>query len=114
MVAEKINRRSRGAAGAVAAVATVQVVVAALTAVGWYFSTVFAGGGCAPRCDWVMAETAFAMYIAGTGLSFVATIGACAWAWRSGRDLTWVPLAGSAVIVACFFGALGLFTSAMT
>ena len=60
-----------------------------------------------------MAETAFALYLAGTVLSFVATIGAGAYAWRSGRDLTWVPLAGSAVIVACFFGALALSTAAM-
>ncbi len=92
--------------------ATVQVIVTALTAVGWYFSTVFAGGGCAPHCDWAMAETAFALYIAGTGLSFVATIGAGAYAWKTGRDVTWVPLAGSIFIVGCFFGAPALFHSA--
>ena len=107
------TRSGRSAAASVLVVAVIQVVVFAITTAVWVGSTVFAGGACAPRCDWSGADLAGAVYYLVAVVMFVGTAAATLFARRTEKDLTWVPLAASAGIVAGLFIALRLFQAAM-
>lgn len=104
----------RRAAASVAAVAVVQVVVGAVAVLVWYFSTVFAGTACAPNCDWAAADRARIAFIAVVALSFVVTIGAVVVAWRTAKDLSWVPLATSGLTIVGLVAFLAMFQAAMS
>ncbi|MFC7926922.1 hypothetical protein [Microbacterium laevaniformans] len=106
-------RAGRSAAASVLAVAVLQVVVFAITTAVWVGSTIFAGGACAPRCDWSGADLAGAVYYLVAVVMSVGTAAAALFAWRTERDLTWVPLAASAGTVAGLLIALRLFQAAM-
>lgn len=100
MARESANAKSgRKAAGAVVAVAILQVVAAITAFVVWFWSTIFEGNACSPECDWVTADRAGILLVAFVVGSFVLTIAAGFIAWRTAKDLAWVPLVGIAVIV---------------
>ncbi|THE08313.1 hypothetical protein E1I21_03195 [Microbacterium oleivorans] len=107
------SRVRRSGAGAVVAVAALQVVAVAATVALWFFHTVFAGGACDTRCDRAMADAAGMLFVAVIGASVVITGAAAVLAWRSGRDLAWVPLVSTALVVAGYLAAVALFDSAM-
>ncbi|OJU43863.1 MAG: hypothetical protein BGN98_05590 [Microbacterium sp. 69-7] len=107
------TRSGRSAAASVLAVAVLQVVVFAITTAIWVGSTIFAGGACAPRCDWSGADLAGAVYYVVAVVMFVCTAAAARFARRTEKDLTWVPLAASAGTVAGLLIALRLFQTAM-
>jgi hypothetical protein len=77
------TRSGRSAAASVLAVAVIQVVVFAITTAIWVGSTIFAGGACAPRCDWSGADLAGVVYYLVAVVMFVCT--AAAAASRGGR-----------------------------
>lgn len=101
----------RRAAASVAAVAVLQVVVGVVAVLVWYFSTVFAGNACAPNCDWAAADRA---RIAVVAVSFVVTAGAVVVAWRTAKELSWVPLAASGLTIAGLVAFLAMFQAAMS
>lgn len=109
-----VVHHGRRAAAAVAAVALVQIVVGVVTAVIWYVSTVFAGTACAPDCDWAAAELARTAYIGVLVVSFAVTAVAVVVAWRTARQLSWVPLATSALTIVGFAAFLTMFQTAMS
>lgn len=107
------TRSGRSAAASVLAVAVIQVVAFAITTAIWVGSTIFAGGACAPRCDWSGADLAGVVYYLVAVVMFVCTAAAARFARRTEKDLTWVPLAASAGIVAGLLIALRLVQAAM-
>ena len=99
--------------GAVLAVAVLQVVAIVVTAVLWFFHTVFAGGACGTTCDWAGADAAGTLFVAVIGASILATGSAAVVGWRTGRDLAWVPLVSTALVVAGYLAAVALFDAAV-
>lgn len=106
-------RLHRSGAGAVIAVAVLQVVAVVVTGALWFFHTVFAGGACSPACDGATADAAGMLFVAVIGASVVITGAAAVLAWRSGRDLAWVPLVSTALVIAGYLAAVTLVDSAM-
>ena len=104
----------RRAAASVAAFAVLQVVVGVVAVLVWYFSTVFAGNACAPNCDWAAADRARIAFIAVVAVSFVVTAGAVVVAWRTAKELSWVPLAASGLTIAGLVAFLAMFQAAMS
>lgn len=104
----------RRAAASVAAVAVVQVAVGVVAVLVWYFSTPFAGDACAPDCDWAAAELARTAFIGVLAAGFAVTIGAVVVAWRTAKDLSWVPLATSGLTIAGLVAFLAMFQAAMS
>jgi hypothetical protein len=100
-------------AGAVLAVGVVQLVAIAVTVVLWFLHTVFAGVACSPACDGATADAAGMLFVAVIGASFAITGAAAVVAGRSGRDLAWVPLVSTALVIAGYLAAVALFDSAM-
>mgnify|MGYP000865998150 FL=1 len=100
-------------AGAVLAVGVLQVVAIVVTAVLWFFHTVFAGGACGTTCDWVAADAAGMLFVAVIGASVVVTVSAVIVGWRTGRDLAWVPLVSTALVVAGYLFAVAVFDAAV-
>lgn len=106
-------RLRRSGAGAVLAVGMLQAVAIVVTGVLWFLRGVLAGGSCSPACDWDAADAA-GMLLGGAILaSLVLTAAAAVVAWRTGRDLAWVPLVSVSVVVAGYLAAAALFDGAM-
>lgn len=94
--------------------AIIQVVVFVVTTGFWLGLTFGAGGLCATSCDWAGGQHA-ALLIFGIALgSFVLTAIATLISSRTGRDLAWVPLVASVLIVVGYFPSAELFTRAMS
>ncbi|MFI8632676.1 hypothetical protein ACIGEP_08790 [Microbacterium sp. NPDC077663] len=109
-----VPRRLRwSGAGAVLAVAVLQVVAVVVTGALWFFHTVFAGGACTPGCDGMAADAAGMLFGASILASVAVTSAAALVAWRTGRDLTWVPLVSTALVIAGYLAAAALFDGAM-
>ncbi|MEW1835696.1 hypothetical protein [Microbacterium sp. NPDC079995] len=100
-------------AGAVLAVAVLQVVAVVVTGASWFLRTVFAGGACAPDCDWAAADAAGVLFVAAVLASVAVTAAAAVLAGRTGRDLAWVPLFSTSLVVAGYLAAAALFDGAM-
>jgi len=107
------NDSGGSAPASVLAVAVIQVVVFTITTAVWVGITIFAGGVCANHCDWVGAQHAGMIYYGIAALMFLCTAATALFAWRTERDLIWVPLAASAGTVAGLLIALRLFQTAM-
>lgn len=103
----------RTGAGAVLAVAVLQVVAIVVTVVLWFFHTVFAGGACAPSCDWATADAAGTLFVSAIAVSILVTVSAAIVARRTGRDFAWVPLASTALVIAGYCAAAAVFDTAM-
>ncbi|WP_413354415.1 hypothetical protein [Microbacterium sp. 1P06AB] len=99
--------------GAVLAVAVLQVIAIVVTVVLWFFHTVFAGGACAPSCDWATADAAGMLLVSAMAASILVTVSAAVVARRTGRDLAWVPLASTALVIAGYLAAVALFDAAV-
>ena len=100
-------------AGAVLAVAVLQVVAVVVTAVLWFLRTVFAGGACTPRCDWATADAAGVLFASSILASVALTATAAIVAGWTGRDLAWVPLVSTALVVVGYLAAAALFDGAL-
>ncbi len=107
-------RSSRSAAAAVAAVAVLQVVATIVAALLWYFSTVFAGGSCSPDCDWAAADRAGMALLLAIVVSYLVSASAFIVAWRTSRNLAWVPLVAIAIIATGYLVASWMFQRAMS
>ena len=98
---------------AVLGVGVIQIVVFLVTTGFWMGRTVLAGDGCEASCDGEGGRWATLVYFRIAALSFAVSIAAAFVGYRTGRDLAWVPLAASALIVIDYFVASGLFAQAM-
>lgn len=106
-------RLRRSGAGAVLAVGMLQAVAIVVTGVLWFLRGVFAGGSCSPACDWDAADAAGMLFGGAILASLVLTAAAAVVAWRTGRDLAWVPLVSVSVVVAGYLAAAVVFDGAM-
>lgn len=114
MPANGVRRRDRRAAAAVIAVAALPVIVTVVTTVAWVWHAAFAGEACHPGCDRTAADLARWTYVVAVAACFAAVVAAALHAWRTGRDLVWVPAVGAVAIVAVFFVTVGMFQRAMS
>ncbi|MDT3344901.1 hypothetical protein [Microbacterium aquilitoris] len=112
MTAGTAASRPTGVA-AVLAVAVIQVLAIVVTAVLWFFHTVFAGGACGASCDGAAADAAGMLFVAAVAASILVTVSAAVVARRTGRDLAWVPLVSTALVVAGYLAAVAVFDAAM-
>ncbi len=103
----------RRVAAAVLGVGVIQVVVFVVTTGFWMGRTLFAGGACEASCDEAGGQWAAVAYFGLAALSFAISIAAAFVGYRTGRDLAWVPLAASVLIVVGYVIASGLFAQAM-
>ncbi len=106
-------RLRRSGAGAVLAVGVLQAVAIVVTGVLWLLRGVFAGGSCSSSCDWGTADAAGMLFGGAILASLVLTAAAAIVAWRTGRDLAWVPIVSASVVVAGYLAAAALFDAAM-
>lgn len=106
-------RLRRSGAGAVLAVGVLQAAAIVVTGVLWFLRGVFAGGPCSPSCGWGMADAAGMLFGGAILASLVLTAVAAVVAWRTGRDLAWVPLVSASVVVAGYVAAAVVFDGAM-
>lgn len=96
------------------ATAALQIVVFLITTGFWWWGH-FANSGerCGASCDWTQVTLANMLYLGVSGFAFAATAVAAIVSYRTGRDLMWIPVAGSALIVAGYFVATMLYDQAM-
>ncbi|MCO7203533.1 hypothetical protein NH287_08520 [Microbacterium sp. CnD16-F] len=106
-------RLRRSGAGGVLAVAVLQAVAIVVTGVLWFLRGVLAGGHCSPSCDWGAADAAGMLFGGAILTSLVLTAVAAIVAWRTGRDLAWVPIVSASVVVAGYLAAAALFDGAV-
>lgn len=106
-------RLRRSGAGGVLAVAVLQAVAIVVTGVLWFLRSVLAGGPCSPSCDWGAADAAGMLFGGAILTSLVLTAVAAIVAWRTGRDLAWVPIVSASVVVAGYLAAAALFDGAV-
>ena len=109
-----VTQTRKAAAGAVVGVAVLQVVVFTITTAVWVGNTMFSYNACDPRCDWAQGNLSGGVYYLTSIVMFLCTGLAIAYAGRTGKALTWVPLLGSAGIVAGLLIALSIFRNAVS
>lgn len=106
-------RLRRSGAGAVLAVGALQAVAVVITGALWFLQNVFAGGGCDPACEWAAADAAGMLFLTAIFASVLLTAAAAVVAWRTGRDLAWVPLISTGLVIAGYLAATAMLDAAM-
>lgn len=96
-------RAGSRAAGAVAAVAVLQVVATVVLALIWFFEVVFGSAACGPGCDPAAVDRAGRVFLLAIVASYTISAVAFVVAWRTSRDLSWVPLLATVVLLGGFF-----------
>lgn len=99
----------------VLAVSALQIFVFIITlCLWWWVHFASSGEACGTSCDWGRVAQANVLYLGVAGISFSATVAAAIIGYRTGRDLMWVPVVGTGLIVAGYLAAAALYNQAMT
>lgn len=93
---------------------SIQVAVFLITTCVWWRVHFATGERCGASCDGSRAAQADLLFFGVVAASFLVTIAAAVVSYRPERDLMWVPLAASGLIIGGYFAAAAIYNAATT